>query len=99
MRGVSFRDVSIRNKFRILVLAVSVLAVAGACGVFVTYLWFSTRSRLIDRQEIMATIVADQSTAAVEFDQPAQAAAILSTLKAERQIVVASIYSRQGRLF
>jgi len=99
MLGRSFRNASIRNKFRVLVLAVSILAVAGSCGVFITYLWFSTRARLVQRQETMATIVADQSTAAVEFNQPPQAAAILATLKAEKQIVVAAIYTREGRLF
>jgi PAS domain S-box-containing protein len=90
---------SIRSKFRMLVLGVSVLAVAGSCGVFVTYLWFSTRTHLVQRQQTIAAIVADQSTAAVEFDQPLQATAILATLKAEKQIVAAAIYTRQGRLF
>src|SRR5258708_28106968 len=99
MLGRSFRNTSIGNKFRILVLAISAVAVAGSCTVFITYLWFSTRTRLVNRQETMATIVGDQSTAVLEFDQPAQAATILGTLKAERQIVAAAIYNRQGRLF
>jgi PAS domain S-box-containing protein len=90
---------SIRNKFRMLVLGVSVFAVAGSCGVFVTYLWFSMRAQLTLRQQTMAAIIADQVTAAVEFDQPPQATAILSTLKAEKQILAAAIYTRQGRLF
>ncbi|HLY73342.1 MAG TPA: ATP-binding protein [Planctomycetota bacterium] len=95
----SFRNASIRNKFRILVLGISAIAVAGSCTVFITYLWFSTRARLVERQETMATIVGDQSTAALEFDQPSQAAAILATLKAEQPIVAAAIYTRPGRLF
>src|SRR2546421_12123381 len=99
MLGRTFRHASIRSKFQFLVLSISILAVAASCGVFITYLWISTRARLVLRQETMATIVGDQSTAALEFDQPAQATTILSTLKAERQIVAAAIYTREGRLF
>jgi PAS domain S-box-containing protein len=99
MLGRSFRNTSIRNKFRILVLAISAFAVTGSCAVFIAFLWFSTRTQLVQRQETMAAIVGDQSTAALEFDQPAQAATILGTLKAERQVVVAAIYTRQGKLF
>lgn len=99
MLGRSFRNQSIRDKFRTLVLAISVLAVAGSCGVFVAYLWVTTRARLVLSQETMATIVADQTTAALEFVQPAQAAAILASLKAERRIAAAAVYDRPGRLF
>src|SRR5438132_948648 len=99
MLGPTFRHTSIRNKFRILVFAISVFAVIGSCAVFIAYLWFSTRATIIHRQDTMAAIVADQSTAALEFDQPAQAAAILGTLKAEHQIVFAAVYTRQGKPF
>src|ERR1051325_3054105 len=95
----SFRNASIQSKFRILVLEVSVLAVAASCGVFIAYLWISTRARTVTRQETMATIVADQSTAALEFDQAPQAATILSALKAEKLMTAAAIYNRQGKLF
>ncbi len=99
MAGLSFRDTPLRTKLRLLVLAISVAAVAGSCAVFIAYLWFSTRASMVRRQEIMATIVADQTIAAVEFNQPVQAATILATLKAERQIVAAAIYTPEGRLF
>lgn len=99
MLGRTFRDASVLNKFRVLMLSVSVLAAAGSCGVFIVYLWISTRGELALRQHTMASIVADQSTAAVEFDQPPQATAILAALRAEKQIVAAAVYTRQGRLF
>ncbi|HLY09272.1 MAG TPA: ATP-binding protein [Planctomycetota bacterium] len=95
----AFADASIRTKLRILILGISVLAVLGSCTVFITYLWFSTRARLVRRQDTFATVIADQSTAALDFDQPLQATALLNSLKAERQVVAAAIYTPQGRLF
>ena len=99
MLGRSFQNASIRNKFRVLVLAISVVAVVGSCLVFIIYLWFSVRTALVRRQETMASIIAEQSTAALEFDQPDQGTTILRTLKAEHQIVAAALYTRKGKLF
>jgi PAS domain S-box-containing protein len=95
----SLRDKPIRAKLRAIVLIISGLAVAGSCTVFVAYQWFTSRNELAHRLGVMADIVGDQSTAALEFDQPTQAAIILRALKAERQILFAGIYSREGRLF
>jgi len=94
-----FQDLPIRHKLRAIILTISGLAVTGSCAVFVTYQWFTTREAHARRLGIMAEIIADQSTAAVEFDQEAQAAAILRGLKAERQIVAAAVYNREGRIF
>jgi signal transduction histidine kinase len=94
-----FQDWPIQHQLRAVILTISGLAVLGSCAVFVTYQWFSTRDALAARLGVMAEIVADQSTAAVEFDQEAQATAILRALKAERQIVVAAVYNRDGRIF
>jgi PAS domain S-box-containing protein len=95
----SLRDKPIRTKLRAIVLIISGLAVTGSCTVFVTYQWITSRNELAHRLGVMADIVGDQSTAALEFDQPTQAATILRALKAERQILFAGIYGREGRLF
>lgn len=92
-------DMPIREKLRAIIVIVSGLSVLGACAVFLTYQWFSVRRATAERLQIMAEIVADQSTAAVEFEQKPQAEAILGSLKAENQIVVAAIYSSDGGLF
>ena len=94
-----FRDRSIRVKLRAIVLLISGLAVTGACTVFVAYQWFSSRNAVTARLQTLAEIVGDQSTAALEFDQPAQAANMLRSLKAETPIVLAAIYTRDRKLF
>jgi PAS domain S-box-containing protein len=94
-----FRDRPIQVKLRAIVLLISGLAVIGACTVFVAYQWVSARNGMAHRMEVMASIVGDQATAALEFDQAGQSEQILRSLKAERQIMFAVLYDRQGRFF
>lgn len=94
-----FRDLPFRSKLRVVVWVISGISLLGACGVFVTYQWFSSRNAMARQLEVAAEIVGDQSGAALEFDQAPQAALILRSLKAQRQIVGAALYGRDGRLF
>jgi PAS domain S-box-containing protein len=94
-----FEDASIRRKLRIIILVITGLSVVGASTVFLTYDWISSRNTVMRQLAIMAEIVADQSTAAVEFNQPGQAEAILRSLRAEPQIVAAAIYTPEAGLF
>src|SRR5687768_9371270 len=100
MKPLAFmRDWPIRYKLRAIILVASGLAVLGACAALLSYEWVSSRAVLARQLEIMAEVVGDQSTAALEFNQEPQAAAILRALKAERQVVAAAVYTREGRLF
>jgi PAS domain S-box-containing protein len=94
-----FRDKPVRVKLRLIILIISGLAVTAACAIFVAYQWFASRNVLMSRLEVMATIVGDQSIAALEFDQAPQAVNILRSLKAEKPLILAAIYTREGRLF
>jgi hypothetical protein len=93
------QDVPIRQKLRTIVLIISGLAVAGACGLFVTYQWYTSRERRAQRLEVTADVVGSQAVAALEFEQEPEAAAILKSLKAEKLILAAAIYRRDGRPF
>ena len=94
-----FGDAPIRRKLRAIILVISGLSVVGASTVFLTYDWISSRNAVLRQLAIMAEIVADQSTAAVEFNQRAQADAILRSLRAEPQLVAAAIYTPEAGLF
>jgi PAS domain S-box-containing protein len=94
-----FQDRPLQVKLRAIVLLISGIAVTGACAVLVTFQWVSARNGMVHRMEVMADIVGEQTTAALEFDQSAQSAQILRTLKAEQQIMFAVLYDRQGRVF
>jgi len=95
----ALRDMPIRAKLRAIVLLIGGVAIAGACAVLVTHQWVSARNGMSHRLGIIADIVGDQNTAALEFDQPTQSANILRSLRAERQVMFAVIYTKEGRLF
>src|SRR5258708_3810768 len=94
-----FRNLPIRQKLRRLVLIIAGVSVLGACAAFMTYQWFSSRSAMARQLEIVAEIVGDQSSAALEFGQAPQADTILRSLKAERQVVGAVLYGADGKVF
>jgi len=91
----SFRDLPIRAKLRAIILIIGGLAIASACASWSCSSGFRSE-RMAHRLEVMADVVGDQSTAALEFDQPAQSANILRSLKAEHQIMFAAIYTRRA---
>ena len=94
-----FQDVPIHQKLRIIILIISGISVVGACAVFVTYQWFTSRDLRASRLGVTAEVVGSQAVAAVEFDQAAEATTILSSLRADRQILAAAVYTKDGRLF
>jgi len=94
-----FRDLPIRQKLRRIVLIIAGISVLGACAAFMTYQWFASRNAMARQLEIVAEIVGDQSSAALEFGQAPQADAILRSLKAERQVVGAVLYGADGKVF
>jgi signal transduction histidine kinase len=57
------------------------------------------RSAIVDKLMTIAGIVAENSTAALVFNDPVSADETLSALKAEPDIVGAAIYGKDGRLF
>jgi len=93
------QDLPIRQKLRWIVLVISGLAVAGACGLFVTYQWYTSRERRVQRNEVTADVVGTQAVAALEFQQEEEAAAILKSLRADKLILASAIYRPDGKLF
>ena len=94
-----FRDLPIRQKLRAIILIISGVSVVGSCAVFVAYEWYASREMRARRLEVMAEVLGTQAVPAVEFDQGDEAAKVLSSLRADRQILAAAIYTRDGRIF
>jgi PAS domain S-box-containing protein len=91
------RGVSIRTKLKLIIMVTSSSAVVLACAVFLFHEYFSTRTAIVRRLESLALIVAEQSSAAVAFNDARVASEILGSLSREKGIVVASISDRSGR--
>jgi signal transduction histidine kinase len=93
------RDVPIQRKLTIISMLTSGLALLVAGLAFVAYEQVVFRGSMVDRLSITASMVADNSSAALTFNDPASAAGTLKSLGADPHIVGAAIYDEKGKVF
>ena len=93
------RNMSIRRKMTavILLTCITALLVAGI-GLFAVQV-FTFRQNFTSHLQAIARIIADNSTAALTFEDHATAAEILSSLKVRHAVTYASIQLRDGSTF
>src|SRR5580658_2965533 len=92
-------DMPIRRKMTAIILTISVVVMALLSGAFVTYEIVTIRRTLVRQVTTLGKIVATNSTAALAFENQDDASEILAALSAERHIVAACLYDRNGHLF
>lgn len=90
---------SITRKLTALILLISGTVVLMTCGTLLTYEVVTFRRAMVRTLTTLARVVATNSTAALAFDNRADAANVLSALAAEPHIVAAALYDRDGHLF
>jgi C4-dicarboxylate-specific signal transduction histidine kinase len=94
------RDVPIQRKLTIISMLTSGLALLVAGLAFGAYEQVVSRGAMVERVAITASMVADNSSAALMFNDPASAAATIKSLGAEDpHIVGAAIYDEKGKTF
>jgi signal transduction histidine kinase len=93
------RDVPIQRKLTIIFMLTSGLALLVAGLAFVAYEQVVFRGSMVDRLSIIASMVADNSSAALTFNDPVSAAGTLKSLGADPHIVAAAIYDENGKVF
>jgi PAS domain S-box-containing protein len=96
---VRLRDLPIRRKLTAIAVTSAGTAIFLACASFVAYELFTFRAAMVRDVSTQAEIVARQSAAALVFEDPETAGATLDALRAERRVVSAAIYARDGALF
>lgn len=94
-----FENMAFERKLRLSMLATSTVALLLAGSILLASEFYSDRRNLEHTTITLARISADNSTAALAFDDPAAAEETLEALRAERQIVAAAIYDAEGELF
>jgi len=94
-----FRNVSIRLKLTVIVMAVTVASLLVASVAFVIYDVITFRKRMTDDLALMADGIGINSAAALSFDVQASGQEILGALRAHPHILSACIFNREGRLF
>jgi C4-dicarboxylate-specific signal transduction histidine kinase len=93
------RDVPIQRKLTIISMLTSGLALLVAGLAFGAYEQVVARGSMVERLSITASMVADNSSAALAFNDPASAAGTLKSLGADPHIVGAAIYDEKGKAF
>jgi signal transduction histidine kinase len=95
---ISFRSLSIPKKIVAISMIISGAALFVASAALLAYDFSNARRELEESATVFAHIVADNTTAAVSFNDPTSAVETLNSLRAEPSILAACIY-RDDRLF
>jgi PAS domain S-box-containing protein len=81
------------------ILLTSGAVVLLTCAAFVAYEWVAFRRELVGNLTTLAQITADNTTAALAFENESDAKEVLSALRIERNVVAACLYDKDGKLF
>lgn len=94
-----FRNTPIRQKLMTMILGTSAVVLLLTCVTFIGYEWLTYRRAAVRQLATLGEIIAAESTGAVAFENQHDATEILAALKAERHIVAACLYDRNGKVF
>jgi len=92
------RNMTIKHKLVLIIMSTSVgvLLIAGA--VFMIWEWNAVRRHMVKDLSVHAEMIAENSGAAVAFDDAKDAEEILKTLRVQPSIVLAGIHTKDGEV-
>lgn len=90
---------TIQRKLMRMLLLVSGIILLVTCTSFFAYEIFTFRQTTTNQLSTLGEIIAANSTAALAFDDADNANEILNALRAEKHIISACIYNKDGKLF
>ncbi len=93
------RNLSIRTKITALLMAVVSFALLLSAVAFIIHNLRVLGQALDDHLETLAAVLADNSEAALRFDDPSTAEEILASLARDPRVVYARTYDGQGQVF
>src|SRR6202007_1276646 len=93
------RDLPIKRKLILVILLTSTFALWLMGTALITYEFATFRRSLASNMSVLAQIIGSNSTAALAFDDPANARETLAALEAENQVTAAALYDEKGTLF
>jgi PAS domain S-box-containing protein len=96
---MGFKNVPIKRKLTALFLLTSGTVLLLTCAAYFTYEFVTFRQTTRGQLSTLGEILAANSTAALAFGNERDAEEILGALKAERHVVAAGLYDRDGNLF
>ena len=99
MRVPRFRDFSLRVKLTLVTTLVAGMSLAIDCAAILASTWWGSRTTSVYDLATRADIVGSNCTAAITFNDRASAADTLKGLAADKYMLAACIYGRDGRPF
>ena len=94
-----FQNLPIQRKLMTMILGISSVVLLLTCATFLGYEWLTYRRTALQQLATLGDIIAAESTGAVAFENQRDGTEILAALTAERHIVAACLYDREGRVF
>ena len=95
----SFKDISIRHKLTLALLATSVVPLVIAFGLLIAFEIRNVRARVLRDLAAQAEMIAVSTGAALQFDDRRTAAETLGVLKSRPEIAAACLYKAEGWVF
>lgn len=93
------RNIPIRRKVMLMMMSVSGTVLLLTCLAFIAYEYHEFRSHSVRNVSTLGKLIANNSTAALAFDNADDAREVLAALKAEPNITHAALYGVDGKLF
>src|SRR6266851_2814670 len=97
--GSRYRNLPIRQKLRLIIMATAATALILACAALLVFDQIALRNSLLASTAVTAEMIGSNSTGALSFGDQKAASELLSTLRAQRSMVAAALYSADGQLF
>ncbi len=94
-----FADLPVQRKLQVVMMLTTGVALVLACGLFLLLEYAGFRRNLSQSIDAVARVTANNSSAAIAFEDEADARETLEALRAEPQILVAGLYAADGTLF
>src|SRR6185312_3331919 len=94
-----YRNLPIKHKLRLLIMATVSCALMLACAAVLVYDQIASRQSMQNDLDVLAQIFSANSTAALSFNDQADAEELLSTLQAKEHIDSAFVYRSDGTVF
>ncbi len=96
---IRFADLPVQRKLGLAILVTSTVVLLVACAVFLTVEYYGYRSSIANNLATLAHISANNNTAAIAFADQNGAQQNLDALSAEPQVIAATLYDANGKVF
>jgi PAS domain S-box-containing protein len=95
----NIKNTSIQRKLMRVILVTCSVVLALMCTAYLIFEYFTFKNTIKNNVSTLAVVIASNSSAALAFDSPVDATEILNALKADKHIVAAALYDKNGKLF